>query len=100
MEKEIVESIIKDHKNTNRTVAIIVAEDLCKHQDIASEYLEWTKRRNYDFENPIMSGGYTAKDVYHMAPFLDGVGVYSFLATLRDNPEKANQIINDGFIVM
>jgi len=32
-----------------------------------------------------------------LAPFMDGVGIYNFLITLRERPENAKRIIAEGF---
>lgn len=44
-------------------------------------------------------GGYTAKTIHEIAPQLVGIGVYNFLVTLRDDPEGAKEIIDEGFVV-
>ncbi|MDR2344126.1 MAG: hypothetical protein LBD86_06320 [Spirochaetaceae bacterium] len=41
--------------------------------------------------------GYTAEMIARLAPFMDGVGVYNFLVTLRERPDNGKRIIVAGF---
>ena len=36
-------------------------------------------------------------DVSKMAPTLIGIGIYSFLKLLREQPEEAKKVIAEGF---
>ena len=68
-----------------------------KYDDIYEEFCYWLKNRNYDKKNPLVVGGYTAKQIYQLNPKLDGIGVYNFLITLREAPERAEKYIKSGF---
>ena len=68
-----------------------------KNHDDSKEFLEWIEIRNFDFENPVIIEGYTAKQVYAIEPSLDVAGVYNFMVTLREEPDKAKDYIKRGF---
>jgi hypothetical protein len=48
-------------------------------------------------DNPLAVGGYTAQDINNLAPFMDGLGVFTFMVTLREDPAKAKEYIEGGF---
>ena len=50
-------------------------------------------------EGGVEVDGYRAQDIYEMAPMLDGIGVFNFLVTLRDDPEEGEKMIEEGFRV-
>lgn len=68
-----------------------------KHRDIADEFVLWLQTKDYVVDNPVTVEGYTADDIHKAAPFLDGVGVFNFMISLREQPEKAKQQIASGF---
>lgn len=70
-----------------------------RHPDIGAEFERWIINREYETENPVTVEGYTAKDIAEMARFMKSVGVYSFLITLREDPETALGYIKDGFVI-
>lgn len=92
-----IEQYLIEEKQNRPLVAKRIAVNLCKHEDIARAFLRWLEQNDYDSSLSVDS--YTAKDIHEMAPFLDGVGVYSFMATLRDHPAEAKKIIKEGFVV-
>ena len=98
MNTEIYDYLIKE-KNKSPTVATMLAEKVCRYDDIKNEFLKWLKIRNYDFDDPLSISGYTAKDIIKMAPFLDGIGVFTFMVTLREKPETAAEYIKEGFTI-
>ena len=75
-----------------------LVEKISKYDDIKDEFLRWCKQQSYDFEQPIKSGDYTAKEIAELAPMFSGIGVYTFMVTLRDKPEQAKQYIEEGFV--
>ena len=97
MDNEIEQYLINEKHNTP-LIAEKNAAGICKYNDIKQEFLKWLKERNYDNASLVIDG-YTAKDIHQMAPFMDGAGVYNFMATLRDNPKAATEIIEEGFVV-
>ena len=100
MESEITNYLLSTRKDMNIMVAKTLTKKLCKYNDIGDEFLQWVKTHSYDFEQPVTSKGYTAKQISEMAPFMSGVGVYNFMVSLRDNPDFAQQCIDEGFIIM
>lgn len=94
MEK-IIDYYVKE-KNTSRAVAIVLAKRIGKYDDIKEAFVQWLYERDYEMID-ICVEGLTAKDIHDMAPFLDASGVFDFMLTLRDQPGKAKQYIEQGF---
>ena len=69
-----------------------------KYNDIYDEFCYWLENRNFDKSDPLVVGGYTAKQIFELNPNFSGIGVYNFLIALRDEPEKAKRIIDEGFV--
>ena len=67
------------------------------HNDIRAELNAWIDTRSYSQSNALSVDGYTAADIAKLAPFMDGVGVYNFLITLRECPDNGKHIIAEGF---
>ena len=67
------------------------------HDDIRTELENWIVKRDYVKDNPLTIEGYSADDISKLAPFMDGVGVYNFMVTLRERPENGKRIIAEGF---
>jgi hypothetical protein len=92
---------IKDYlintKNMKPQMAEKISQPFEKHNDIRVELIQWIDTKTYPQENPITINGYTAEKISSLAPFMDGVGVYNFMITLRERPEKAEKIIANGF---
>ena len=61
------------------------------------QVVQFKEKRNYDRENPVVVAGYTAKQIHELNPGFEGIGVYNFMITLRDHPERANKYIESGF---
>jgi len=78
-------------------VAAKIAAPLEKHDDIHAELEKWIDKREYPQNNPLTIEGYTAEMISKLAPFMDGVGVYNFMVTLRERPDNARRIIAAGF---
>ena len=78
-------------------VAAKISLPLEKHADICAELEKWIENQEYTQDNPLMIEGYTAEDISKLAPFMDGVGVYNFMVTLRERPDNAKRIIAEGF---
>lgn len=95
-----MEKIIKyftEEKKLPKPVASVLAKTLTKYEDIHSEFLYWLDYRNFSAPQALCINGYTAEDIHNIEPSLDGSGVYNFMVTLRDNPEKAENYIKNGF---
>lgn len=96
--EEKIERYLRSEKNVE---SALVREMLCrkvmKHDDIAGWFAEWLETRKY--VDDMKAGGYTAEDIYKIAPWLDGIGVFNFLVTLRDDPDDAKKIISEGFVI-
>jgi len=84
-------------RNQRPEVAAKIASPFEKHDDIRAELEKWIERQGYTQDNPLTIEGYTAEKISKLAPFMDGVGVYNFLVTLRERPDNAKRIIAEGF---
>jgi len=96
MTKKIVDYLVNTRNQKPETAARI-ALPLEKHDDIRAELEKWIERQEYTQDNPLVIEGYTAEKISKLAPFMDGVGVYNFLVTLRERPDNAKSIIAQGF---
>ena len=95
---EKITNYLLNELGQNPQVAAKVSSSFERHNDIRSELEKWIEQRKYPQENSIMVEGYTADAISELAPFMDGVGVYNFLITLRERPENGKRIIAEGFI--
>ena len=77
-------------------VAMMLMEKISKHQDIKQSFHEWLEDEDFA-KSSLKVNGYSPIDIARMAPFLSGIGVFLFMVTLRDEPEKAKKIISEGF---
>jgi len=83
--------------NQKPEVAAKITAPLKKHNDICTELDNWIKTKEFPQDNPLTIEGYTAQAVSKLAPFMDGVGVYNFMVTLKERPDNAKRIIAEGF---
>ncbi len=95
MEK-IINYLINERKQ-KLEVAAKIASPFKKHDDICDELEKWIERQEYPQDNPLTIEGYTAGAISKLATFMDGVGVYNFMVTLRERPDNAKRIIAEGF---
>jgi len=96
MMEKIVNYLVNAH-NQKPQVAIKITSSFEKHGDVRAELENWIERREYPQSNPLTVEGYTAEMISKLAPFMDGVGVYNFMVTLRERPENGKRIIAEGF---
>jgi len=95
MEKII--TYLTDVRGVKQEAANKICASFDRHSDIRVELEHWIDKKEYPSENPISINGYTAEKIALLAPFMDGVGVYNFMITLRERPENAEKIIAAGF---
>jgi hypothetical protein len=76
--------------------AEMLCEKVSKYGDIRAEFENWIENGDYP-ENPLVIEGYSVRDISKLASFLDGIGVFVFMVTLRENPERAKGYIKEGF---
>lgn len=98
MEETVNNYLITEKKLESEIARKVILANILKYNDIANEFMQWLETRTYR-DDGLEVMGCTAQDIYAMAPFLDGIGVYNFLVTLRDNPERGQEIIKSGFII-
>jgi len=94
---EKIVNYLVGERNQKPKVAEKVVASFEQHDDIRAELEKWIEQRNYQHDNPIVVEGYTAEAISKLATFMDGVGVYNFLVTLRERPENGKRIIVEGF---
>lgn len=98
MMEEKIEQYLRDERGVaSDAVRQRLREKVMKYDDIAGEFGRWLEKRGY--ESGVEVEGYTAQGIYKLAPQLDGIGVFNFLVTLRDDPEGAKEMIREGFVV-
>ena len=93
----VVMGYLLDEIKMSEALAKKAEEKISRYQDIREEFENWITNKSFIVDSPLIVGGYTAKDINSLAPFLDGLGVYNFLVTLREDPEKAKRYIDSGF---
>lgn len=91
---EIIRYFVEEKKETP-VVARILEKPLIKYDDIKDAFLDWLITRNYS--NAPVVGEYNPQKIHELNPELDASGVYQFLVTLRDNPNKAEEYIKNNF---
>ena len=94
---ELIRTYLIEQKKMPAVVADRTAEKLARHPDISVELVHWILSNEYQSNSPVVVEGYTGADIVKLAPFLDGVGVFTFLVSLREQPEKAKAQIAAGF---
>jgi len=93
---KIIEYLVNVRKQKPETAKKITLP-IERHDDIRAELENWIERREYPQDNPLTIEGYTAEKISKLAPFMDGVGVYNFMVTLRERPENGKRMIAEGF---
>ena len=96
MMEKIINYLVNARKQKPE-VAAKIALPFEKHDDIRAELEKWIEKQEYPQDNPLMVEDYTAEMIAKLAPFMDGVGAYNFLVTLRERPDNAKRIIAEGF---
>jgi len=94
---ELIRKHLIEEKKMPAVVADRTIAKLECHPDILTELKSWIVNRTYSSNNPVSVEGYTSADIVKLAPFMDGVGVFTFLASLREQPDKAKEQIAAGF---
>ena len=94
---EKIKSYLVGVSNQKPEVADRIALPFAAHDDIRAELEAWIDKKVYPTDSPLTVEGYTAEAISNLAPFMDGVGVYNFLITLRERPGNAKSIIARGF---
>ena len=84
-------------RNQKPEVTAKIVLPLEKHDDLRAELEKWIETQEYAQDNPLTIEGYSAEMISKLAPFMDGVGVYNFMVTLRERPDSAKRIIAEGF---
>ena len=94
---DTIRKYLIEEKRMSDIIAERTISKLKRNPDIASELMFWITNRTYDMDAPVIIEGYTAADIFKLAPFMDGIGVFTFLISLREQPERAKDAIAAGF---
>jgi hypothetical protein len=94
---ETIKNYLVNERRQKTEVAAKIVQPLERHDDIRAELEQWIEKREYPQKKPLTIEGYTAEAISKLAPFMDGVGVYNFMVTLRERPDNAKRIIAEGF---
>ncbi|MCL2745196.1 MAG: hypothetical protein FWE67_15240 [Planctomycetaceae bacterium] len=94
---ETIKNYLISVRNQKPEVVAKITQPLERHDDIRLELEQWIEKQKYSQDNPLTVEGYTAEAIAKLAPFMDGVGVYNFMVTLRERPDNAKRIIAEGF---
>jgi hypothetical protein len=94
---EKILSYLTEARNVKPEVAKKICAAFERHDDIRTELESWIDTKAFPQDSPMIINGYTAEKVAGLAPFMDGVGVYNFMITLRERPDNAEKIIAAGF---
>ncbi len=95
--EEKIKAYFLEEKKVTEQVARILSRSLLKYGDIAREFCHWLDSREFPTEDMLVIEGYSAMDISILASHMDAAGVYNFMVTLRDNPRKAKEAINNNF---
>ncbi|MBQ8595402.1 MAG: hypothetical protein IJ406_05570 [Oscillospiraceae bacterium] len=94
---EFIKKYLIEEKKMSNVVAERMINKLERHPDICGEFEKWIANRVYETNNPVSAEGYTGADIVKIAPFMDGLGVFTFLVSLREQPDLAKKQIEAGF---
>lgn len=93
---KIIKYLIETKKKSPKA-AELIAKKLCRYDDIKDEFIFWLENKSLKKEAPVEAEGYTAEKLLEIQPSLEITGAYTFLVSLRDDPEAAKEIIRKGF---
>ena len=94
---ELIRKYLEEEKKMSPVILERTIAKLERHADIVEEFKLWIETKEYKTDTTLQIEGYTAEDIFKIAPFLDGLGIFNFLVTLREQPEKAKAHISAGF---
>ena len=87
--------IIRKYLIEERKMPVVVAErtleKLARHPDISDELKSWIANRTYETNTPVSVEGYTGADIARLAPFMDGVGVFTFFGFAEGAARKGKR---------
>ena len=81
----------------SESIADMLVEKIMRHQDIFDEFCAWLSHRDYS-KCALEIEGYTPVAIHEINPKFNASGVFSFMVTLKENPERAKKYIAQGFI--
>ena len=94
---EKINNYLINERNQKPEVAAKIVAPFEAHADIRAELEAWVETQQYPQDNLLTIEGYTAEEISKLATFMDGVGVYNFMITLRERPDNGKRIIAEGF---
>ena len=94
---EAIKNYLINVRKQKPEAVVKIIQPIERHDDIRIELEQWIEKQVFPQDNPLTVEGYTAEMIARLAPFMDGVGVYNFLVTLRERPDNGKRIIAEGF---
>ena len=99
MREEIIKYLTEDQKH-DQEYAEYCADMLAKYDDIAREFLAWTKNHDYDQASTVEIDGWTAKRIHEENPKVDDMSVFITMYWLREDPDYVKDDLALHFITM
>ena len=93
--KELVFKYFKEYGPLNEMEKIREYNNLRIYEDVFNEFTKYLVQRNYDIKDALEIKGYTAKKISELYPKLNAISIYKIMAKLIENPENAENIINN-----
>jgi hypothetical protein len=96
MKEEILQYFINEVGVTNK-IALMMYDDLKRHQDILEEFYFFLKNRKFktEAEGCISVEGYTAEGLTKET-YLKPIGAFNYLISLREHPKRALENLAQG----
>ena len=95
-------SVIKEFYERTGIVPFLLKSKIArleKNPDILAEFVQWIEDGTYQEQNCVAVSGFSAKALAEKSPLLDGEGAFMTLIELRDNPEKAKEMIARHLVI-
>lgn len=94
---ELIIKYFREEEKMTDAVSKKLFKSLSKYDDILNEFTKYLIQRTYNLDDAIEINGYTAKKVSELNPKFHPIGIYTFMKLLRDDFNRAEEIIKDGF---
>lgn len=85
-----------EEKNVRYPAANYLTKKLEKYDDIKKGFLHWLECRDFSGLTQPEINGFTPEKISGIFPTLDAAGVFNFMVTLRDSPESAQKLLDEG----
>ena len=86
--KELIFDYLISEGDSDFTTMNLLYTVMERHEDLLEELCQCVRQDNFDINNPVVVKGHTAKTIYAQAPFMNYMGVYLCMASLREQAEE------------